>query len=145
MLPPWIDQMRHGPTPRTKCLWAPLSFWNTLDDHFRNPIEYPDPHWCPSGTNGCGSNCFDVSEYIFGLQMTVTCNIHDWMWGLSDVNVEDKENERRYSNRVFFNNQLSWIHCESHWLLRYARRERAWLRLKGVDLGNAIRSRRGCA
>ena len=124
MIPTWAASMRHGTRAMTQVLWAPEGFWASL--RFQ-----PTIHTCIGGCNGCGTaKSFWVPDTIWGLLVTVCCNIHDWMCGLAETT-----DDREWCDKVFFQNLCAFIRRESNCLMRYPRLQRALLYFRGVQFG----------
>lgn len=79
-------------------LYAPVEYWNATNEEL-------------SGiTNGCGTSGWKgmlVPENIWGLPVSESCNIHDWMYHHGQA-IEDK-NE---ADRVFLNNMTRTINAQ---------------------------------
>lgn len=93
-------------------LYAPLNYWNATKEQL------------DTITNGCGTAGWKgllVPETLFGLSVSESCNIHDWMYHHGKT-VEDKEE----ADRVFLNNMTRTVNAKkSFWLLRKLRLWRA--------------------
>jgi hypothetical protein len=63
-------------------------------------------------TNGCGAGVLAllVPNTIWGLDITVACNIHDWMYGEGET-MADKEE----ADDVFRNNLIRLIDTRTPW------------------------------
>lgn len=71
--------------------------------------------------NGCGAKGgISFPSTFYGLDMSESCNIHDFMYYQGTTN-QDKEQ----SDRVFLNNMLRIIEARSVWFLKPFRRNRA--------------------
>jgi len=132
-LPAWAASMQHGPTWRTKVLWAPEGFWEAWSSevYAKPPLSHlSNIHSCWEGCNGCGTRGFDVPDTMWGLRVTICCNIHDVMCGMSN-----NSKERRWTDQVFFQNLCAWIRQESAGAMMYPRLLRALLYFRGVKIG----------
>jgi len=93
-------------------LYAPESFWRA-SARVRGVVS-----------NGCGTSGWKgelVPETMYGLDVSLACDIHDWMYHEGETQ-EDKDQ----ADRVFLNNLLRIIqHAAGPWLLRTLRRRRA--------------------
>jgi len=82
--------------------------------------------------NGCGPDGWKsdlIPDTIYGLDVTVACNIHDWMYYEGESN-----QEKDLADRVLLNNLLRMIAAaQGPALLRKLRRFRAHLYYKAVQ------------
>lgn len=101
-------------------LYAPESYWAATPDELGQVV------------NGCGTSGWKgklVPETLYGLSVSESCNIHDWMYhhgkDINDKNVAD---------RVFLNNMIRTIEDEGGFcLLRKLRLRRARLYYRAVE------------
>jgi len=102
-------------------LFAPSSFWRS------------DPKVIEAVTNGCGPQGWKVDvipDKILGLEITIACRIHDWMYGQGTC-MEDKAT----ADRVFLNNLLRIIDAKTKLRpLRLARKFLALIYYEAVHL-----------
>ena len=67
----------------------------------------------PDFSNGCGSrDGIDVPDTVYGLSITASCNIHDFMYAVGTT-IEDKKK----ADRVFMNNMVRQVR-DGGWILR---------------------------
>jgi len=103
-------------------LYAPKSYWHASDAE-RNRV-----------CNGCGTKGLGgwlVPDTLYGLNIEICCDIHDWMY-CEGSSVADKER----ADRTFLNNMLRLIEAKSFWMLLPLRRYRAMLYYSAVcDFG----------
>ena len=107
-------------------LYAPLSYWQGLKDGKTKKI-----------CNGCGAKKgIKFSPLFFGLNMTMCCDIHDWMYHEGKSN-----NDKEIADRVFLNNMLRVIEAKpSNSFIKSLRKSRAKSYYIAVKLfgGNAF-------
>ena len=101
-------------------LYAPESYWVATPDE-RELI-----------VNGCGTSGWKgklVPESLYGLSVSESCNIHDWMYHHGkDIN------DKNTADRVFLNNMIRTIeHKGGFCLLRKLRLRRARLYYRAVE------------
>ena len=97
-------------------LYAPTEYWE-LSPSAKAKI-----------CNGCGAKGgIDVPDTMYGLSVTRSCNIHDYMWYVATTLKELKE-----ANKMFFKNMKAEIREGSWWLrgVRYARAHKYYLAVK---------------
>lgn len=128
VLPKWALPWVQGPKD-ANCLWAPDGFWREISGR--------DIHYSPHGCNGCGTaRSFWVPDTMYRLQVTVCCNIHDYMCARSIDEIE-----RRWTDVEFFFNLTAWIDAKSRFfLIRELRKHRALLYFKAVRAYSEITS-----
>ena len=94
-------------------LFAPEQFWR-LSPEVREKL-----------TNGCGPGGWKIDpipDTMYGLDVSLACNIHDFMYGVG-LSLAEKEE----ADRVFLNNLLRLISRAGGWrLLQSLRRRRAY-------------------
>ena len=107
-------------------LYAPLSYWQGLKDGEVEKI-----------CNGCGAKeGIKFSSLLFGLDISMCCNIHDWMYYKGKTH-----NAKEIADRVFLNNMLRVIETKtSNSFLKSLRKSRAKSYYMAVKLfgGNAF-------
>lgn len=83
--------------------------------------------------NGCGTSGWKgdlVPDTIWGLCITASCNVHDWMYQTGSTLAEKEE-----ADRVFLNNMLRQIEDAGGWsLVKRLRRNRAKVYYEAVHL-----------
>lgn len=93
-------------------LFAPPEYWNLTEDAKHEIV------------NGCGPAKFGylVPDTMYGLDISRTCNIHDYMYHVGST-LADKEE----ADRVFLNNALRIIQAKTNWrILKWLRMRRAY-------------------
>ena len=100
------------------------------EDHKMAGLSAPESFWAASKEKramvcgGCGAgklgNLF-VPDTLWGLNVTICCDIHDWRYRFG-ATIEDKNS----ADRELLNNMLRWIEYKTDWaILRYLRNSRA--------------------
>jgi hypothetical protein len=94
-------------------LWAPEEYWQLSDEQRRDLCN-------GCGTKGLGG--YVVPDTIYGLRITVACDIHDFMYA-TGRSIEDKQT----ADRVFLNNMIRIIEAKTkRFFLRKLRTTRAY-------------------
>lgn len=102
-----------GKTKTTCQLFAPKGFWALT--------EQGKDEYC----NGCGPKGIGgiIPDSIFGVDISMACNIHDYMYALGETN-EDKSE----ADRAFLNNMVRIIDAKSTW--SWIKKLRIWMARK---------------
>ena len=91
--------LENGNTRSSLALFAPESYWQATPEQLNMIV------------NGCGTSGWKgklVPEKLWGVSVSESCNIHDWMYH-HGVDIKDKEQ----ADRVFLNNMLRTIECST--------------------------------
>ncbi len=100
-------------------LFAPRTYWEATPEERGKHV------------NGCGPDGWKgklVPDTLWGLKVTESCYIHDWMYDFGTT-IDDKI----VADRVFLNNMLRQIECGLSWgWLRRLRRRRARIYYEAV-------------
>lgn len=100
-------------------LFAPATYWEA------SSLEHLN--FC----NGCGPKGigFLIPNKLFGIDFSLACNIHDWMYAEGKT-IEDKES----ADRVFLNNMVRLIDhsqaCRAAKIINHYRAKRYYLIVK---------------
>lgn len=106
-------------------LLVPLLFtfpWNDFSG--KTIADYPS--FCGAG-EGLGDVI--IPETIWGLSVSVACEIHDISWEVAEAT----EADRRAADEAFLINMLSIIKARSNWFMRILRNQRAMVYYNAVD------------
>lgn len=107
----------------------------------RGVLQAPLSYWSASQTvrdancNGCGTQGWKgglIPDTVYGLSITVACNIHDWMYAEGVT-----EDDRGVADATFLANLLALVEEATHssvlaWLIAPFRRRRCLLYFEAV-------------
>jgi hypothetical protein len=85
-------------------------------DYFTAPQSIKDEH-----CNGCGAKGgLNVPDTLWGLRITIPCNIHDWMFAKGQTT-----GDYYFANAIFFWNMIALVVNGSNRFMMLLRAERA--------------------